>query len=98
MFSSTAAVTETPWSTRYDGIAIAAHWVLAVTIVGTFSVGLYMTDLPFSPTRLKLFNWHKWAGMTILLLSALRLAWRLTHRPPALPAGVLAAMPGWQRS
>ena len=30
-------------------------------------------------------------------LSALRLLWRLTHRPPALPARVQAAMPGWQR-
>jgi cytochrome b561 len=47
--------------------------------------------LPLSPTRLKLYNWHKWAGITILLLSALRLAWRLTHRPP--PDGL---MPLWQ--
>ena len=44
------------------------------------------------PTRLKLFNWHKWAGVLILLLSALRLLWRLAHRPPPAPA-----MPGWQR-
>src|SRR3546814_14452934 len=29
---------------------------------------------------------------TILALSLLRLAWRLSHRPPPLPA----AMPGWQ--
>jgi cytochrome b561 len=42
--------------------------------------------------RLKLYNWHKWAGMTILALSALRLLWRLTHRPPAEPAG-----PHWQQ-
>ncbi|HSM20757.1 MAG TPA: cytochrome b, partial [Rubrivivax sp.] len=35
--------------------------------------------------------WHKWAGVTILVLSALRLAWRLTHRPPAA-----APMPAWQ--
>ena len=33
--------------------------------------------------RLKLFNWHKWAGITILTLSALRLLWRLTHRAAA---------------
>ena len=55
-----------------------------------------MSGLPFSPQRLKLYNWHKWAGITILALSALRLAWRLTHRPPALPRQVLQAMPGWQ--
>jgi cytochrome b561 len=39
-----------------------------------------------------LFNWHKWAGITILALSALRLAWRLTHRPPPD-----APMPAWQQ-
>ena len=80
--------TRTP---RYTATAMALHWLLAVAIVGAFGVGLYMSDLPLSPTRLKLFNWHKWAGVTILALSALRLLWRLGHRPPAdLP------MPAWQ--
>ncbi len=73
------------------------HWLLAVALVGMFAVGLYMVDLPFSPQRLQLFNWHKWAGVLILTLSFVRLLWRLTHRPPALPAAVEAAMPGWQR-
>jgi cytochrome b561 len=77
---------------RYTLTAIALHWLLALAIVATLAVGLYMTSLPFSPTRLKLFNWHKWAGIGILALSALRLLWRLWHRPPAdLP------MPVWQR-
>ena len=77
---------------RYSGPAIALHWLLAFALFGSFSVGLYMADLPFSPARLKLYNWHKWAGITILALSGLRLLWRLTHRPPAdLP------MPLWQR-
>ncbi|MFT7722647.1 MAG: cytochrome b [Roseateles sp.] len=76
---------------RYTPVAIALHWLLALGIVGAFGVGLYMTGLPFSPARLKLYNWHKWAGVTLLALSALRLLWRLTHRPPAdLP------MPAWQ--
>jgi cytochrome b561 len=85
-------MTLTPSTTRYTTVAIALHWLLALMIVVSFSVGVYMSDLPFSPTRLKLYNWHKWAGMTILLLSALRLLWRLTHRPPAHPP-----MPSWQR-
>ncbi len=78
-------------SSRYSGVAMGFHWLLALMIFGSFCVGWYMSDLPMSPTRLKLFNWHKWAGVTILALSALRLLWRLTHRPPAdLPA------PTWQ--
>lgn len=76
---------------RYSTVAIAFHWLLALAIVGAFGVGLYMSGLPFSPTRLKLYNWHKWAGVTILTLSALRLLWRLANRPPAD-----IAMPAWQ--
>ena len=69
--------------TRYTTLAIVLHWVLALALIMSFSVGLYMADLPFTPQRVKLFNWHKWAGVTILALSLLRLSWRLTHRPPA---------------
>ena len=78
--------------TRYTGTAITLHWLLAIALLGSFAMGLYMADLPVSPQRLKLYNWHKWAGVTILSLSALRLLWRLTHRPPAdVP------MPPWQQ-
>ena len=84
---SSAATTE-----RYSGIAIALHWLLALAILGAFIVGVYMSDLPVSPQRLKLYHWHKWAGICILALSGLRLLWRLTHRPPAD-----VAMPAWQR-
>ncbi len=77
---------------RYTSTAMALHWLLALAIVGAFGLGLYMADLPFSPQRVKLYNWHKWAGVTILALSALRLLWRLTHRPPAD-----APMPAWQQ-
>ena len=84
-------------SRRYTTLAIVLHWMLALALIMSFSVGLYMADLPLTPQRVKLFNWHKWAGITILALSAARLLWRLAHRPPELPAAVLAAMPGWQR-
>ncbi|CAH0309557.1 Cytochrome b561 homolog 2 [Massilia sp. Bi118] len=80
---------------RYTTIAIVLHWLIAVLIVGAFTLGLVMTDIPgFSPTKLRYFSWHKWAGVTVLLLAALRLLWRLKQRPPALSS----AMPAWQRS
>lgn len=90
-------MSDTALPSRYTRTAIALHWVLGLAIVAVFAVGVYMADLPFSPLRLKLYNWHKWAGVTILLLSLLRLVWRLTHRPPPLPASIEQAMPGWQR-
>ncbi|ASM77085.1 cytochrome B561 [Vitreoscilla filiformis] len=74
-------------SERYTSVAITLHWLLALLMVGTFVLGVYMHELPMSLAKLKLFNWHKWAGVVILGLSVLRLLWRVTHRPPAdLPA------------
>ena len=77
---------------RYTRPAIVFHWLLALMIAGSFAFGLYMVDLPFSPGRIKQYNWHTWAGITILTLSALRLLWRLSHRPPALSVDT----PAWQ--
>jgi len=82
---------ENPGS-RYTAIAIGLHWLVALAIVGSFGLGLYMHELPLSPQKLKLYSWHKWAGVTIFLFVLLRLVWRLMHRPPALPPG----MPAWQ--
>ena len=47
-----------PASARYTGPAIALHWLLALMVVASLGLGLYMSDLPFSPTRLKFYNWY----------------------------------------
>lgn len=86
-----------PTPTRYHPVARVLHWVLALALVGLFAMGLYMADLPFSPQRLKLYNWHKWIGVSVLTLSFVRLFWRLMFRPPALPASIEDRMPAWQR-
>lgn len=77
---------------RYTGVAIALHWIIAGAILVTFALGIYMHELELSPTKLRLYSYHKWIGVTIFLLVLFRLAWRLTHRPPPAPAG----MPAWQ--
>lgn len=79
---------------RYTTTAITLHWLVALMIVGAFSMGLIMTEMSLSPTKLKYYSWHKWAGVTILALATLRLLWRLTHPAPAYPGG----MPAWQKS
>jgi cytochrome b561 len=80
-------------NSRYSSTAIGLHWLMALLILANFGLGLYMADLEFSLARVKLFNYHKWTGVTILALAALRLLWRLTHRPPAPLAG-----PKWQHT
>ncbi len=84
----------TTTNTPYSPPAIALHWLMAFLLIGLFSLGLYMHELPLSPDKLKLYSWHKWAGVTAFILVLLRLLWRLGHRPPPLPA----AMPGWQKA
>lgn len=80
-------------SATYTRTAIGLHWLLAIALAASFSLGVYMQDLPLSPEKLRLYAWHKWAGVSIFLLVLLRIFWRLAHRPPAPPAG----MPAWQR-
>jgi len=78
---------------RYSSTAIALHWLLAALLTANFGIGVFMSELGASPLKLRLFNAHKWTGITILALSVVRLAWRLTYRPPPN-----SALPGWQRS
>ncbi len=77
---------------RYTSTAIALHWLIGIMILISFAVGFYMSGLKFSPEKLKLYNWHKWAGVTIFLLVLFRCIWRLTHAVPPPPPG----MPAWQ--
>jgi cytochrome b561 len=83
---------------RYTRTAVLLHWLLAVLLIGEFAFGVWMHELPFSPARVKYFNWHKSVGVVILLLTLLRLVWRFTHRPPPLSAATQAAMPAWQKA
>ena len=77
---------------RYTAPAIVLHWLIALFVPCGFALGLYMVDLPFSPRKLTLYSYHKWIGVAVFALAALRIAWRLTHPPPALPPSV----PPWQ--
>lgn len=85
-----------PHSHRYTMTAITLHWLSALVIAGMLGLGWFMTDLPLSPLRLKLYNWHKWAGVLVLGLSLVRLSWRWTHRPPELPRQIVDQSPAWQ--
>lgn len=77
---------------RYTATAIGLHWLMALLLIALFTVGVYMHELPLSPWKLQIYAWHKWAGVTAFLLVLARLAWRFTHRPPALPGAMPAAM------
>lgn len=79
-------------SARYTTTAIVLHWLMALLIFAVFPLGLYMHDLKLSPIKLQLYSYHKWIGVTLLVLAVLRMFWRIAHRPP-LPV----TMARWQK-
>jgi len=79
--------------TTYTGTAIVLHWLVALLIFVAFPLGVYMHELPLSPIKLRLYSYHKWLGITVLMFAILRVLWRISHRPPALPA----SLPRWQQ-
>ena len=72
---------------RYTRTAIALHWAIALLVIGEFAWGWWMQQIPKQPVgpRVDAFNLHKSIGMAIFALMLVRIAWRLTHRPPPLP-------------
>lgn len=72
-------------SQRYDSVAIALHWTIAALILIAFALGLTVDDFPkaYGPM---VVNIHALLGVAVLVLTLVRLGWRLTHTPPALPA------------
>jgi cytochrome b561/polyisoprenoid-binding protein YceI len=77
---------------RYTLVAVAFHWVIAAAILIQILIGLRMGS-GHSATTYALFQLHKSIGITILILSLGRLAWRLTNPPPPAPVG----QPRWER-
>lgn len=73
---------------QYSRTAKGLHWLMAILLFALIGLGFYMSDLSFSPVKLKLYSWHKWAGVTAVLLLLFRLLWRMLRRPPALPASM----------
>jgi cytochrome b561/polyisoprenoid-binding protein YceI len=77
---------------RYSTVAIALHWAVAVCILSMIPMGWWMTAAIEQPgsqaLAYRVFQIHKSIGFLILALTVVRIVWRLTHRPPALPGGM----------
>lgn len=74
---------------------MSLHWLTVIGIVAATVMAVIMVDIPgITPQKLRLFNYHKWLGVCLWGLVLCRLAWRVAHPPPPLPA----ELPGWQRA
>ncbi len=58
------------------------HWLTALAVLAMITVGIYMAGLPLSPTKFQLYGLHKSIGMTVLVLTLLRLVWRRRQSAP----------------
>jgi cytochrome b561 len=77
---------------RWGPVSQLLHWLIVVLIVVMAYLGLTMVDLPTTPHKITVYMLHKSIGITILVLVALRLAWRLYAGSPRTLAGI----PTWQ--
>ena len=74
---------------RYGSVAMTFHWVIALLVIANIAFGLYMGDLPRTdPNKFMIVQLHKSIGLTVLILSLARLAWRLMNPVPPLPLGM----------
>ena len=71
---------------RYDHMAASLHWITAGLLLAQFPVGYYFHSLDHGQAREAWFAWHKTIGLVILLLTLVRLSWRILHNPPSLPS------------
>ena len=79
---------------RYSHGAATFHWLTAALVLGQIYAGFVFGSLPRGPERMEMFALHKTLGATILIVTLLRLAYRLARRPPPYPA----EMPRWDRT
>ena len=86
-------------SDRYCAIAMALHWTIAALALAQITLGWWMIGLPDKTgVQRDWFNLHKSFGLTIGALMLARLAWRLAHPAPALPAAMLRWQAGAARA
>ena len=69
---------------RYSRGAIVLHWAIAALVLSTIPLGWYGASAETASAQAAT-NLHKTVGILILALTIIRIGWRLTHRPPALP-------------
>lgn len=79
--------------TRYSTVAVALHWLIALMILTNISLAWSADYLPRA-TAGRVIAAHMSTGILILLLSLVRVGWRLMHPIPPYPAG----LPRWERT
>lgn len=70
---------------------MALHWAIAALVLSTIPLGLFGASSESAAAQAAT-NAHKTIGIAILLLTVVRIGWRLGHKPPALPTAMAPAL------
>ena len=85
--------TQTPAGrTRYSKVAMILHWAIAIGVIANWRIAEAAEHLP-DAERGGVMYWHFAIGMTILVASLARIAWRVINPPPPLSASLAP----WER-
>lgn len=77
---------------RYSAGAVAFHWAIAVLLIVNIAIAWWFNTL-HGTDKIEPVQWHKSIGITVLVLSMLRLAWRIFVKPPPMTE----TLKGWER-
>jgi cytochrome b561 len=71
-----------PDEARYDLVARIIHWLVVALVTIQFVIGWTMPHVHQNTNPVGLIAWHLGVGATLVAAMAVRIVWRLTHRPP----------------
>lgn len=77
---------------RYSTVSLILHWLIAALVV-TQIVLIQAHEATDGPISREFVNLHKSVGLSILVLTLVRLGWRIANPAIPLPAGT----PRWQK-
>lgn len=92
MVDPTSATPQSP-VLRYSNFAVFFHWTTAVLVVAQAYLGFTFHNMERGPAQMEMFTWHKTVGALILLVTLVRLAYRLKNPPPPYPTDLAR----WER-
>jgi cytochrome b561 len=70
----------------WGSLSKALHWIIVLLIINQWIIAERADALPNGLAKLQVLAWHKSFGITILMLAAIRLVWRLMNPTPDLTA------------
>ncbi|WP_372597281.1 cytochrome b [Amphritea sp.] len=67
---------------QFTKTTVALHWIIAIAVIGSLMLGLYVEDLPRGAEKFELIGLHKSVGVLVLVVAFYRLIWRIRNRLP----------------